>query len=233
MIRVQPSKEYYVSSGVYQVNPIHATNGLNLTFSGTGVLVPVELCWLPGEHSGKPGEYKVGGYYDTSPAPDAFLDINGLSAGLTGAPLVQRNGRWGVYALATQMVYREGSVGNRGLTLFGMVTTSDPKTETFRYFYAGAYYQGTFPHRDNDFLSLLFTYGSFNPRLTQFQEDRDKVSPGAIGIQSYESMWELDYSIQATPWLQVRPNLQYVGRPNGTGKVPDPFVFGLFTRITF
>jgi porin len=233
-VRFQPSPEYYVSTGVYQVNPRHATEGLDLTFAGTGVIVPFELAWLPGQGgSGMPGEYKLGGYYDSSRTPDVFLDINGLSAGLTGAPFAQRNGRWGVYALATQMVYREASGGRRGLTLFGMATASDPKTETFRYFYVGAVYQGTFAHREADFVSLVFAHGRYNSRLTRFQEDRNRVSPGAVGIQTYESMMEVAYGIAVAPWLQVRPNLQYVIRPGGTGKIRDALVIGLFTKITF
>jgi porin len=234
MVRLRPRPDYYVSTGVYQANPVHATEGLNLTFAGTGVIVPFEVGWLPGQGGhGMPGEYKLGGYYDSAKAPDVFLDINGLPSGLTGAPFAQHNGRWGVYALATQMVYREASGGKRGLGLFAMVTASDPKTETFHFFYVGAYYQGTFSRRDADLVSLLFTHGGFNSRLTRFQEDRNRVSPGALGIQKYENVAELDYAIAVTPWLQVQPNLQYVIRPGGTGKVPNAFVIGLFTKVRF
>jgi porin len=236
MVRFQPRPEYYAASGVYQVNPIliTAAGGFDLSFEGTGVLVPFELGWLPGQGAGgMPGEYKVGGYYDSSQAPDVFLDVNGLSAGLTGASFAQHNGRWGIYALATQMVYRETPKGNRGLTLFGLALAADPSTETFRYFYAGALYQGTFAHRDDDSVSLLYARGSFNSRLTRFQEDRNTVSPGAVGIQTHESAVELDYALALAPWLKVKPNLQWVIRPGGTGEVPDAFVMGLFTRITF
>lgn len=235
MVRFQPRAKYYVSTGVYQVNPVHATDGLNLTFTGTGVLIPLEVGWLPGQGGGRglPGEYKLGGYYDSSRAPDVFLDINGLPAGLTGAPFAQHDGRWGAYALATQMVYREALGGKRGLSLFGMATAFDPKTATFHFYYAGAYYQGTFLHRDNDFVSLLFSHGGFNSRLTQYQEDRNIVSPGAVGIQKYENVAEMDYAIAVTPWLQIRPNLQYIMRPGGTGQVPNAFVIGIFTKINF
>jgi porin len=234
MVRFRPSPEYYVSTGVYQANPRNETEGLDLSFAGTGAIVPFEIGWFPGQGArGMPGEYKLGAYYDSSQTPDVFQDINGLSAGLTGAPFAQRNGRWGVYALATQMVYREAAEGKRGLTLFAMATASDPKTETFRFFYAGALYQGTFAHRDDDFVSLLFAHGRFNDRLTRFQEDRNRVSPGAVGIQTNESVVALDYSIAVAPWLRVQPNLQYVIRPGGTGEIRNAFVIGLFTKVTF
>jgi porin len=87
--------------------------------------------------------------------------------------------------------------------------------------------------RDADFVSLVFLYGHYNSRLTQFQEDLNIVTPGVVGIQTFESVVEVDYGIAVTPWLQVRPNLQYVIRPRGTGQVQDAFVIGLFTRMTF
>jgi porin len=234
-VKFQPSSEYYVSTGAYQVNPANATQGFDLSFAGTGVIVPFEFGWLPGQGGrGLPGEYKLGGYFDSSPTSDVLLDVNGLSAGLTGGPFAQHNGRWGLYAQASQMVYREAPGSKRGLTLFGMATLSDPKTATLRYsLTGGAVYQGTFPTRDADFVSLVFAYGRYNSRLTQFQEDLNIVTPGVVGIQTFESVVEVDYGIAVTPWLQVRPNLQYIIRPGGTGRIQDAFVIGLFTRMTF
>ena len=46
-------------------------------------------------------------------------------------------------------------------------------------------------------------------------------------------MVEADYAIAVTPWLQVRPNVQFLIRPGGTGQIPDTLVIGLLTRITF
>jgi porin len=236
MARFQPRPEYYVASGVYQANPEHltASNGFNLTFAATGAIVPIEFGWLPGQDTGGlPGEYKLGGYHDSSPVPDVFLDEDGHSAGLTGAPFAVHNGRWAVYFVATQMVYRETPGKDRGLTVFGLATTADKKTETFGGFYAGALYQGTFRHRDDDFISVLFAHGGYNSRLRRFQEDRNIVAPGSVGIQTHERVVEVDYGIAVAPWLQIRPNLQYVIRPSGTGQVPNAFVIGLLTRTTF
>jgi porin len=80
---------------------------------------------------------------------------------------------------------------------------------------------------------VLFAHGRINPRLTQYQEDRDEVAPGSVGIQRYESIAEIDYNIQIAPWLSIRPNLQYVINPGGTGKIPNAFVIGLHAGVTF
>jgi len=34
-------------------------------------------------------------------------------------------------------------------------------------------------------------------------------------------------------WFSLRPNLQYVINPGGTGKIPGAFVIGLSTSVTF
>jgi porin len=59
------------------------------------------------------------------------------------------------------------------------------------------------------------------------------VAPGAVGIQTYESIAEVDYNVQVAPWLSVHPNLQYIINPGGTGKIPNAFVIGLYTGVTF
>jgi len=81
-----------------------------------------------------PGDYKIGGYYNSSKTPDLLKDINGLSAGLTGQPFEQHNGLWGGYIMADQMVFREEAGSNRGLTLGAMVTIGDPDTAKYSYF---------------------------------------------------------------------------------------------------
>lgn len=236
-INVKPRPNVYVATGIYQVNPNggDSDKGLDLSFRSTGAFVPVEVGWLPGQGTGElPGTYKIGAYFNSSETPDLFQDINGQPAGLTGEPFMQHNGRWGGYIMADQMVFRETSGSNRGLTLGAMVTIGDPETSKYSYFWlAGGHYQGTFPGRDNDVVSFMIAYARTNSRLTQYQQDINTVAPGSVGIQTYESIAEIDYSLQLAKWFKVRPNLQYLINPGGTGKIHDAFVIGLYTQVTF
>ena len=239
-ITVSPKQLFYFSTGVFQVNPNagDSDKGLDLSFIGTGAFVPIELGLRPGHAAGElPGIYAVGAYYNSSRTPDVLLDKNSNSAGLTGLPFAIRNGRSGVYAMADQWVRRDDtqrSEPHRGLRIGGMAGIGDKATATFRYFVAGGgVYQGTFKQRDGDFVSLLMAYARYNDRLTRFQEDRDAEAPGTVGIQHYESILELDYNVQMAPWFSLRPNLQYVINPGGTGKIPDAFVIGLYTKVAF
>lgn len=52
-------------------------------------------------------------------------------------------------------------------------------------------------------------------------------------IQTRETVLEVDYGAKIAPWLTLRSNLQYIIRPNGTGKIPDAFIIDLYTQVTF
>src|SRR6185437_241591 len=86
-LKVRPAPKFYLATGLYQVNSNEVTpdKGFNI-FSGTGVFLPIELGWLPDWSGALPGAYKLGSYYNSSPTPDVLTDVNGRSAGLTGAP---------------------------------------------------------------------------------------------------------------------------------------------------
>jgi len=200
-INVRPKPEFYVQAGDYQFNPNegNADAGFDLNTRSPGVLLPVELGWLPGHGNGElPGDVKIGGY-----------------------------------VMADQMVFREEPSSDRGLTLGFMATAGDRNTAKYSYFWiVGGHYQGTFPGRDDDVVAFMLAYARTNSRLTRYQQDRDAVAPGS-GIQTYESIAEIDYGARLAPWLMLRPNLQYVIHPGGTGKIPDALVIGLTTKVTF
>ncbi|MBN8766648.1 MAG: carbohydrate porin [Thiobacillus sp.] len=236
-VKWHATPNFYVNAGAYLDNEKagNRDQGWNLSFKHRGVFVPVELGWSSGRGAGQlPGDLKFGAYYNTAGTPDVYTDVNGQPAGLTGTGFLQRNGRSGGYVIADHMVYREGPDTKRGLTLGAMAGVGDAATARFRYFWViGGHYQGTFAGRDNDVISFMVASGRTNSRVTQYQRDLDSVVPGSVGIQSYESVAEIDYGAKLTPWLTLRPNLQYVIRPGGTGAIPDALVIGLYTQVTF
>lgn len=234
-IKLHATPGFYAATGLYQVNPKAGDRdrGFDLSFDSTGVFVPVEVGWHT-MRDGLPGDYKLGVYYNSSAAPDVYTDVNGMPAGLTGAPFAQRNGRSGGYGIASQTVYRSMRDPSRNLRLGIMAGVGDRATARYDYFWlAGGAWQGVFPGRDHDFLSFMLAHAHINPRLTRFQRDEDIMSPGSIGVQTYEGVAEVDYGAAVTPWLMLRPNLQYIIRPGGTGARPNALVLGLYTQVTF
>jgi porin len=235
-VKVHATPTFYVQGGVYQNNPNAGNHdqGWNLSFKSDGLIVPVEVGWSTRPDNPRPGDFKLGAYYSSAGTPDVLTDVNGLSAGLTGAALEHHDGRSGGYFIVDKMVYREGPDTNRGLTLGAMGGVGDAATAKFRDFWiVGGHYQGTFPGRDNDVISFMAASARINPRLTRYQRDRDRVTPGIVPIQTSETVLEVDYGAKIAPWLTLRPNLQYIIRPNGTGKIPDAFVIGLYTQVMF
>ncbi len=82
-----------------------------------------------------------------------------------------------MYAMADQVIERDSCDARRFLRIGAIVGTADRATATYQYFIAaGGVRQGTFKSRDDDFIAVLFAHGSINPRLTQYQEDRNARS---------------------------------------------------------
>jgi porin len=86
-------------------------------------------------------------------------------------------------------------------------------------------YQGPFPARPLDRAAVGVVYGAFSEELRRSQRDARSVGTG-VGLQSYELVLELTYIFQATRWLQVQPDVQYIINPGGTGKIPNALVVG-------
>ena len=234
-IKVRPQSKFFIATGLYQANSNKVTpdKGFDIS-SGTGVFVPIEAGWLPDWNGALPGAYKLGAYYNSSPTPDVLTDVNGRSAGLTGAPFETREGRRGAYLIVNQTIYRFQPQSRRSVRIGGLAGMGDTETARFRYFASGGWLlQGPFSHREDDFLAMAVAYARTNPRLTQFQEDRDAVRPDSVGIQTYESILEIDYGAWIARWLLLQPNLQYVINSGGTGNIPNAFVLGIHTDVTF
>jgi len=82
---------------------------------------------------------------------------------------------------------------------------------------AGLGYRGLFPGRTRDVTTLSVSYGRLSRDL-----------PG----QSWETVLEINYRFNVTPWLYLTPDFQYVFNPGGGG-LPDALVVGVETAITF
>jgi porin len=95
----------------------------------------------------------------------------------------------------------------------------------------GLVYQGPLPSRPRDTAALGVAYGGFSSQLRRSQRDARSAGGGA-GIQQYEIALELTYIMQATRWLQVQPDLQYIIKPGGTGMIPNALVLGFQLAIT-
>jgi len=172
-----------------------------------------------------PGHYKVGVYYDTS-------EVVG-----TANASQMFWGRYGGYLLMDQMVWRFGSGADRGLILVLDGTISDIRTAQIPYWLlAAAVVQGPLPSRPNDFLGLGFIRAWVNGRAIDTRQAMLAASGRANPmLELGENVVELSYGFQATPWLLLHPNVQYISNPGAFSfkHIPNAWAFGLATKITF
>ncbi len=214
-----------VRTGAYQVNPSlnNKANAYKPFASGsTGVMLPLEVEYDRGAKGGLPGHYKLGAYYDSSRV---------TRQGETG----KVKGRYGVYLLADQMVWRQGS-GGRGLSLFGQVTLN-PKASApiTRWYEAGFVQTGTFPGRDADTIALGVVHAELNPRLRQAYADASPTLVDYGALPAGETAIELSYGWQATRWLIVRPDVQYILDPGAFSyrSTPNALAVGAQLKAQF
>jgi porin len=222
--------EFYVQAGAYEVNPSleSSSNSFQMgTKNATGVFVPVEIGWNPTDALfGLSGQYRLGGYWDSSDTDDVTSEVTDSDK--------NRSGRWGLWALGEQRVYREPGSTSRGLTVFGGFVLGDSHTAEIRWFVEGGLvYQGTLPGRDSDKVNLGFAYGQINGRLINAEKNANKEEPGSEVEQSGEAVIELNYSAAVTPFLELAPGLQIIVNPGADSDVPTALVLGLRSHVTF
>ena len=177
--------------------------------------------------SGLPGTFRLGGWFNTVPDPNANRTLPwnyGLHfvadqmlyrvSDRTSAPVVNNNGQQPTAASST----------NKGLGVFTHIGLS-PQNFSFINFYidGGLTYKGLIPSRDNDVLGVAVGYG----HLTNDPQNRQgRSNPG------YEIILETTYQIELATWLSFQPDLQYVIHPSGTN-IPNALVLGARTTLSF
>jgi porin len=74
-----------------------------------------------------------------------------------------------------------------------------------------------------------------NPRSREVQEDAAFNAGQDFPTDSAEQLIELSYGYQATPWLNLRPDVQYIIEPGAfSGQdIDNALVLGLQVKATF
>ena len=221
-VKQQLNPEVAVQVGVYEFNPDNGNGkaegqGWSLdTDHADGVTIPAEVVWTPKSFvNGLPGSYRVGGMYNTAD------DIANQKDIATGEGKNRTFAGW----LAVEQQLTSIGQGRQGLHSFANFTWHDRDTNKVdNSQQIGVKYIGLVDSQPNDILGLAVNRVHVNDR---FADSRPAFDASA------EYNIELNYSYNATKWLMLRPNLQYVVNPGSSNQVDNALVLGLTTRVIF
>ena len=221
-VKQQVNPEVAVQVGVYEFNPDNGNGkaegqGWSLdTDHADGVTIPAEVVWTPKSFvNGLPGSYRVGGMYNTA---DDIANQKDIATG------EGKNRTFAGWLAIEQQLTSTGS-GRQGLHSFANFTWHDRDTNKVdNSQQIGVKYIGLVDSQPNDILGLAVNRVHVNDR---FADSRPAFDASA------EYNIELNYSYNATKWLMLRPNLQYVVNPGSSNQVDNALVLGLTTRVIF
>lgn len=157
------------------------------------------------------GAYRAGVWYD--PQPKANSD----------AARMYRDDV-GFYLSCDQMLLKESNdpEDSQGLGVFGRYGHANSRRNDLTNFWSiGFQYQGLIDGRDDDVLGVGYAQGFFS----------DKAS--VTYVDDSESVIELYYNAQVSPWLNITPNIQYITNPGGGGATKDAVVVGIRAQMAF
>lgn len=195
---------------------------------GDGTLVVAEAGYMRGDHQQvfisdrerdeksalALGKYAFGVWHYSLP----FDDLTAVDG--AGNPIKQHN--QGIYFLAEQALYHETNEPSQGLAVFLRLGVANNDVNRFdQCFYVGAVYTGPIEGRDTDQIGL--TYGSARNSSKYMAAQSSAGTPA----EKSESVWELSYRSQLTPWLAVQPDFQYITHPDTNPQLGNATVLGI------
>ncbi len=207
----------------------------------SGHTYPLELEWAPGSSVSRTagwnptrgaapgpyvGDYKIGLYYDTADQTMLGDRSDRLASHREGA-----------YAMASQK-FTNNAVGG-GLTGFASYTRQSQSTSAIHtWSAAGLVYSGMFARRPHDAVGLAYVRVSLNQHLVQQQLQEQAL--GLIDdpdwqLDQAQELWEASYSFQLTPWLVIRPDVQYLVNPGTFAytNIDNALAIGAQLRVKF
>ncbi len=162
-----------------------------------------------GADGARPGRLGIGGWRHTG-------DFARFQGGV-------ENGTDGVYAVLDQLLWTPEDRGDsaRGLGGFVQVGIADQDVSPVDWHLGcGLSWTGPFASRPDDAVGLGLSYASFSD------------APGAGLKGDGELAVEAFYTWSATPWVRIKPDVQWIRDPGGAG-LDDALVLTLRVAITF
>lgn len=239
-VRVRPTRDTYVQIGLYEVNQgLYSDQNFRSGFKfdasqDSGVEVPVEVAYEPtlGPQA-MPGHYKLGFAYDSSTGDKFLSSLSALQSGNGGT-----GNKTEYWALADQMIIRNGPGATAGIILLAGYAHADPTLSNYsNQVFAAVIDSDFWAARPQDTIGFLFNYANVSGALGKEQgldaEFGLPFASGATGIQTHQEIIELNYDIHVSQGVNFEPDFQYYFRPNGQSNIKDAALLGFKSHINF
>lgn len=230
-IAVSPTPELTLLAAVFGGDPTghggsnslesQQPGGTVVSFRG-GVLSMAEADYAINQGKdakGLPAMFKLGAWYHSSDQfGDQRFDTNGLSLADPASDGVPKShhGDWGLYGIVDAALYQVPDGDGRGLSAFLRVAEA-PGSQNLVTFYAdgGVAYKGLIPQRAGDAAGIGFAYAQIGSAARSLDVDYQGFGNFLFPVRNNETVVELSYQAQVTPWWILQPDLQYVVNPGG------------------
>ncbi len=171
---------------------------------------------------GLPGTYKIGFWADTGSFPDQAVDDQGVSLASPdsdGVPAMHR-GNYSIYGVVDQTIWQ--SKGARSVNMFARVMGAPAAQNLISYgFNGGVTLTAPLPGRDNDQAGIDIGLAKVSGQAAENDRAVGYYTNSPYPVRGTETLIELTYQAQVTPWLQLQPDLQCVIHPGAGVQNPN------------
>jgi porin len=221
--------------------------GTNFRINDPALLIG-ELQYAWNNEKGDPrlaGKLKLGGWRHEGNFPDDHFAVNGSTlADAPNAVPADLRGNYGLYGVIEQQVYSVGGSDDRGIGIYGRVSTS-PSDRNLIDVYAdgGVEFIGLSEQRQHDKFGIGFGYARVSSRARELDADFRRLNGFDWPIRSAEKLLTAVYQYEVRNGWTLQPNFQYIVHPGGGASNPlgsnpgvrlkDAAVVGLRTTVKF
>lgn len=167
-----------------------------------------------------PGNYRFGWWYD----PQTKVYFRDTLGG--ARRVLNESGDMGFYFNFDQLVWKENSDPQdlQGLGIFGRYGYAHGDVNRIEHFWSvGTQYAGLLPDRDKDVIGFGVAQAIMSRQF------RSEINSRA----DRETVYEMYYAIEVTPWLLITPDIQVITNPGGMKDARDALVGNLKVKIAF
>ena len=251
-VQVKPTSAVTILAGVFDDNPSggpFARDPQSLDVGGTkfnlntGALFMGEVQFATNLVVGQPGTYKLGFWYDTGNFPDQAVDQQGLSLASPASDGVaaMHRGNYSVYGVVDQTLWQPKDSPRSLNTFFSAMGAPGDRNLLSFSTYGGLTLTDPLPGRDNDTAGVYVGVVKVSGQAANLDRAKAFFSGVNIPTRGAETLIELTYQAQVTPWLQVQPDLQFILNPGGgllnpntpVERLRNEVVVGVHTAVTF